>query len=164
MPHEGYANPVMNDGPGFHSNMPVNELTERVTRAIEASNISSAPSVVETMDGVTHRTRSAPTKPNGARVLRSPDTDSGNQPTTLVVSGTNMGKHPERQSAALGESTKMLSLQPTHQPDTGSGATPVGALACTRGQNRKFPRRQDEKSPRRFYPNRPGPRGLLSGS
>ena len=40
MPHEGYADPVMNDGPGFHSNMPVSELTERITRAraIKASD------------------------------------------------------------------------------------------------------------------------------
>ena len=50
MPHEGYADPVMNGGPIFHSNVPVSELTERVARAIEASNVSSAPSVVETMD------------------------------------------------------------------------------------------------------------------
>ena len=35
MPHEGYANPITNDGPGFHSDMPVSELTERDTRAIE---------------------------------------------------------------------------------------------------------------------------------
>ena len=28
MPHEGYADPVMNDEPGFHSDMPVSELTE----------------------------------------------------------------------------------------------------------------------------------------
>ena len=81
MPHEGYADPIMNDGPGFYSNMPVSELTERVARAIEASNISSAPPVVETVDGVTHGTRPTPAKPNGARGLRSPDTDSGNQPT-----------------------------------------------------------------------------------
>ena len=33
MPHEGYTNPVMNDGPGFHSIIPVSELTERVTQA-----------------------------------------------------------------------------------------------------------------------------------
>ena len=52
MPHEGYAGPVMNDGPGFHSNVPVSELTERVTRAIEASDISSAPLVAKTTDGV----------------------------------------------------------------------------------------------------------------
>ena len=45
MPHEGYANPVTNDRPEFHSNVPVSELTERVTRAIEASDVSSAPMV-----------------------------------------------------------------------------------------------------------------------
>ena len=48
MPHEGYANPIINDGPRFHSNMPDNELTERVTRAIKASDVSSTPPVVET--------------------------------------------------------------------------------------------------------------------
>ena len=52
MPHEGYADPIMNDGPGFHSNVPVSELTERVARAIKASNISSAPPIMETIDGV----------------------------------------------------------------------------------------------------------------
>ena len=52
MPHEGYADPVTNDGPGLHSNVPVSELTKRVTRATEASDVSSAPSVVKTMDGV----------------------------------------------------------------------------------------------------------------
>ena len=78
MPHEGYADPIMNDGPGFHSNMLVIELTERVARAIEASNVSLAPLVAETMDGVTHRTRPPHTKSYGALGLRSPDTDSGN--------------------------------------------------------------------------------------
>ena len=40
MSQEGYADPVTNDGPGFHSIIPVSELTERVTRAqaIEASD------------------------------------------------------------------------------------------------------------------------------
>ena len=42
MSQEGYANPVTNDGPGFHSNVPVSEHTERITRAIEARDISSA--------------------------------------------------------------------------------------------------------------------------
>ena len=37
MPHAGYADPIMNDGPGFHLNVPVSELTERVTRAIEVT-------------------------------------------------------------------------------------------------------------------------------
>ena len=26
MPHEGYADPIMNDRPGFHSDIPVSEL------------------------------------------------------------------------------------------------------------------------------------------
>ena len=51
MPHEGHNDPVMNDGPRFHSDMPVSELTERVTRAIEASDVSSTPLVAKTMDG-----------------------------------------------------------------------------------------------------------------
>ena len=46
MSHEGYADPVTNNGPRFYSNMPVSELTERVTRAIKASDASSAPPVV----------------------------------------------------------------------------------------------------------------------
>ena len=41
MPHEGYADPVMNDRPGFHSNVPISELTEHDTRAIEESDVSS---------------------------------------------------------------------------------------------------------------------------
>ena len=45
MPHEGYANSITNDGSRFHSNRPVSELTEHVTRAIEASVVSSAPPV-----------------------------------------------------------------------------------------------------------------------
>ena len=60
MPHEGYADPVMNDGPGLHSNVPIIELTERVTRAIEASDVSSTPLVAEIVDGVTHETRPTP--------------------------------------------------------------------------------------------------------
>ena len=78
MPHEGYPDPITNDGLGFHSNVPISELTERVTRAIEASNVSLAPSVAETTNGVTHRTRPTPTKPNGAQGLRLPDTNSRN--------------------------------------------------------------------------------------
>ena len=41
MPHEGYANPIMNDRPRFHSDMPVSELTEHVAQAIEASDLIS---------------------------------------------------------------------------------------------------------------------------
>ena len=50
MPHEDYADPITNDGPGFHSDMPVSELTEHVTRAIEASDVSSTPLVAKTLD------------------------------------------------------------------------------------------------------------------
>ena len=83
MPHEGYADPVMNDGPGFHSNIPVSELAEHDTRAIEASVISSTPWVMETTDGVMHKTRPTTTKPNGARGLEPLDPDSGIQPTEV---------------------------------------------------------------------------------
>ena len=114
---------------------PVSELTERVTQAIEASDVSSAPPVMETADGVTHGTRPTPTEPNRAQGLRSPDADSGNQPTTRIAGGTNTGEHPETaktwESTAPGKSTKMLSLQPTHQSDAGSGTTPIGALTRT---------------------------------
>ena len=40
MLQEGYANPVTNDRPGFHSIIPISELIEHVTRAraIKASD------------------------------------------------------------------------------------------------------------------------------
>ena len=52
MPHESYADPVMNDGLRFYLNMPDSELSERVTRAIKASDVISTPPVAETMDRV----------------------------------------------------------------------------------------------------------------
>ena len=33
MSQEGYADPIMNDGPRFHLIIPISELTEHVTRA-----------------------------------------------------------------------------------------------------------------------------------
>ena len=60
MPHEGFVDPVMNDRPRFHSNMPVSELTKCITRAIEASNVSSTPIVGETTDGATITKSSQP--------------------------------------------------------------------------------------------------------
>ena len=60
MPHEGYADPIMNDGPGFYPDMSVRELTERDTRAIEASDVSSTPLVAETTDGMTITKTSRP--------------------------------------------------------------------------------------------------------
>ena len=53
MPHEGFADPVISDKTRFHLNMPVSELTERVTRAIKAHDVNSTPPVVETVDGAT---------------------------------------------------------------------------------------------------------------
>ena len=50
MPHEGYADSVMNDRPKFHLDMPVSELTEHDTQAIEASDVSSTPPVAKTVD------------------------------------------------------------------------------------------------------------------
>ena len=64
MPHEGYADPITNDGPRFHSNMLISELTEHVTRAIEASDVSSTPLVEETMNGaIIIKTRQPSTRP-----------------------------------------------------------------------------------------------------
>jgi len=60
MPHKGRTDPIMSDGPGFHSNIPVSELTQRVTRAIEESNVSSTPPVAEIMDRVTITKTSQP--------------------------------------------------------------------------------------------------------
>ena len=60
MPHKGYADPIINDGLGFHSNMPVSELTECVTLATEASDVSSTPPVVKTVDGATITKTSRP--------------------------------------------------------------------------------------------------------
>ena len=81
MPYKGYANPVMNDGPGFHSDVPIIKLTECVTRAIEASDVSSTLPVAETINGLTHETRPTPTEPNGAQGLKPPDPNSGIQLT-----------------------------------------------------------------------------------
>ena len=71
--------PSADDGPGFHSNMPVSELTKHDTRAIEASVVSSAPPIAKTKDGVTHETRPTPTEPHGTQGLEPPDPKSGVQ-------------------------------------------------------------------------------------
>ena len=63
MPQEGYADPVMNDGPGFHSITPVSELTELVfepERSGQATKLS--PSGCEEPDGVAQKRLTAPTK------------------------------------------------------------------------------------------------------
>ena len=68
MPHEGFVDPVMNDELGFHSDMPVSELTEHITRAIEASDVNSTPPVVETVDGATITKTSRPSAKSPLRV------------------------------------------------------------------------------------------------
>ena len=60
MPYEGYAGPIMYNGLGFHSNMPISELTECVTRAIEASDVNSIPPVAKTTDEATMKKMSRP--------------------------------------------------------------------------------------------------------
>jgi len=68
MSHEGYADPITNDGPRFHSNVPVSKLTKRVTRAIEASDVSSAPSVVRNHERGNAQNSTDPYQsPNGAQ-------------------------------------------------------------------------------------------------
>ena len=69
--------PSADDGPGFHSNMPVSKLIERNTRSIELSVISLAPPVVGNKDEVTHETRPTPIEPLGAQGLEPPDPKSG---------------------------------------------------------------------------------------
>ena len=68
MPHEGFADLVMNDGTGFRSNMPISELAECVTQAIEASDVNSTPLVVETSDGATVTKMSRPLAESPLRV------------------------------------------------------------------------------------------------
>ena len=61
MSQEGYADPVTNDRPGFHSITPVSELTELVfepERSGQATKLSS--SGCEEPDGVTHNTHIDP--------------------------------------------------------------------------------------------------------
>ena len=62
MSQEGYADPVTNDVPGFHSIIPVSELTERVTRAraIGTSNKTQPLRLGGTEDRVVHTTQTDP--------------------------------------------------------------------------------------------------------
>ena len=106
MPHEGYADLITNNGPGFRSDMAVSELTERITRAIETSDVSSTPLVAETMDGVTHETRPTPTEPNEARGLEPPDPNSGIQ-LTRVRRLAHEGLEATSHQTEPGEKTQM---------------------------------------------------------
>ena len=106
MPHEGYDDPIMNDGPGFHLDMPVSELAEHDTRAIKASVVSSTPPVVETTDEVMHEIRPTPTEPNEARGLEPLDPISGIQ-LTRVQRPTREGFEATSHRPELGEKMQM---------------------------------------------------------
>ena len=69
-------------------NVPVSELIDRDTRAIEASVVSSAPLVVETEDGVTHETWPTPIKPQGVRGLKPPDPRSRDRGSKAAHEGS----------------------------------------------------------------------------
>jgi len=63
MPREGFFDPITSDKTKFYSNMPISELIECDTRAIEASVVNSTPLVIETENGVTRKTRPTPIRP-----------------------------------------------------------------------------------------------------
>ena len=75
MPPKGFADPVTSDGTRFYLNMPVSELTEHVTRAIEASDVNSTPPIAETADGeiVTKMSRPLTESPPRAGARGRPD-------------------------------------------------------------------------------------------
>ena len=85
MSQEGYADPVMNDEPGFRSIIPISELTERVTRAIEASDISSAPLVAKNCGrGNAQNSNRPQPSPTGLRGSRHPNASAAPGSVTLT--------------------------------------------------------------------------------
>ena len=88
MPHEGYANPITNDGPKFHSIVPVSDLTERVTRAIEASDVSLAPPVARNRGWGNAQNSTEPYQsPTELRCSRHPNAMAapGSTPPTCLI-------------------------------------------------------------------------------
>ena len=92
------STPSADDGPRFHSNMPISELTEHDTRAIEASVVSLAPLIMKTVDGVTHETWSTPTEPNGAQGLEPPYQNLGIHLTGVQRSARERSKATSRRT------------------------------------------------------------------
>ena len=78
MSQEGYADPVTNDEPGFHSITPVSELTELVfepERSGQATKLS--PSAVRNRGwGNAHNLHRPPQRPDRARGLKTNAKDS----------------------------------------------------------------------------------------
>ena len=111
MPHEGYVDPIMNDGPRFHSDMPISELTKRDTRAIEASDVRSTPPVVETADGVTITKTSRPsTRPPPCAGARGKLDSQGDQMRGHRTMARILGRGYERKLRITFLKQKMLSL------------------------------------------------------
>ena len=93
-----------------------------------------------------------PTEPNGAQGLRSPDADSGKTTNRANRRRDKHGQTPRtaetQESTAPGKSTKIFSLQLTHQSNVDSRATPTG---CAHAHLLA-----SQKPHKRFYPNHPG--------
>ena len=122
MSQEGYANPITNNGPGFHSIIPVSELIERVTRAqaIEASDVSSAPLIARNRGrGNAQNSKPTPTKAQwGSRAQDTQNTwvydpklapSLGYASTTHQTPGSTTPNSPHP-SATLRLHTKRLGL------------------------------------------------------
>ena len=64
MPHEGYADPVANDRPGFHLDIPLESSLSTSLEPSRQATLAQPLRLRENTDGVTHKTQPAPTKPN----------------------------------------------------------------------------------------------------
>ena len=63
MSQEGYADPVMNDEPGFHSITPISKLTELVFKPERSGQVMKlSPSGCEELDGVAQKQLTTPMK------------------------------------------------------------------------------------------------------
>ena len=79
MPQEGYADPVMNDGPGFHSITPVSELTELVFEPERSGQVTKlSPSGCEELDGAVQNNSQPPRRPDRAQGLKCHGTTTPN--------------------------------------------------------------------------------------
>ena len=85
--------PSANDGPRFHSNLPISELIERNTQAVEASVVSSAPPVVETEDGVMRETWPTPIRRKGLGGSSRPILDREIEVQRLASEGPEAASH-----------------------------------------------------------------------
>ena len=97
MPHEGYADPVMNNGFGFHSNIPVNKLTEARHSSHRGKWRQLNPSGCGNHgwgDAGNHATD--PDRPLVSQGLELPGPYLGTRLTAQVAVRTDMGEHPDR--------------------------------------------------------------------